>query len=469
MNGITKFGLAASAVLILAACNGSSNNDNTNVTPPPPPPPPPVESTYVRVHHSVADAPDVNVLVDGEAALTNVPYTASSGVIELDEGTYSVQVDGILPDGSFATVIGPADLDLDGETRYEVFAVGKVGDGSIAPLIIANPVTDIAEGNLRLQVVHAAPDAPMVDIYLTAPDADLAAEQAAATLEFGDFTPQIDVPAGDYRVRITVAGDPAAVAFDSGSLPLAAGADLVVAAIANTQTGDSPVMLQIADGEGASVLADINAGAEIRVVHAVADAPAVDITLDNADTPAIAALAFRSATDFIGLPAADYLVDVAAAGGDPVVIDDAELTLATSDRFSVYAVGELTGDGIALALIEDQQRRIATAAQVQIVHASPTAGAVDIYVTATNDISTADPVFTAVPFDAADLASTGYVQLAEGEYVVTVTPTGTKDAAIGPISVNLTAGNIYTAIAVDADGGGAPLQLILLDDFVAQP
>lgn len=228
-------------------------------------------------------------------------------------------------------------------------------------------------------------------------------------------------------------------------------------------------MLQIADGEGASVLADANAGAEIRVVHAVADAPAVDVTLDNAETPAIANLAFREATDFIGLPAADYLVDVAAAGGAPVVIDDAELTLATSDRFSVYAVGELTGDGIALALVEDQQRRIATAAQVQIVHASPTAGPVDIYVTATDDISTAEPAFSAVPFDTMALASTGYVQLAAGEYVVTVTPTGTKDAAIGPVTVNLAAGNIYTAIAVDADGGGAPLQLILLDDFVAQP
>lgn len=182
----------------------------------------------MRVHHSVADAPDVNVSVNGDAALTEVPYTASSGVLELDEGSYSVQVDGILPDGSFATVIGPADLELDGETRYEVFAVGKVSDGSIAPLIIANPVSDIAAGNFRLQVVHAAPDAPMVDIYLTA--------------------------------------------------------------------------------------------------------PAVDVTLDNADAPAIANLAFREATDFIGLPAADYLVDVAAAGGTPVVIDDAELTLATSDR-----------------------------------------------------------------------------------------------------------------------------------------
>nr|WP_324186771.1 DUF4397 domain-containing protein [Idiomarina sp. FeN1] len=64
---------------------------------------------------------------------------------------------------------------------------------------------------------------------------------------------------------------------------------------------------------------------------------------------------------------------------------------------------------------------MATAAQVQIVHASPSAGPVDIYVTASDDISAADPVFTAVPFDSASLASTGYVALTPGDYVVTLT------------------------------------------------
>lgn len=101
-----------------------------------PPPPEPTASTYVRVHHSVADAPDVNVLVDGTAALEGVPFGASSGVLELEEGTYNIQVDGILPDESVATVIGPADLEFGGDNRYEIFAVGSVADETIAPLVI---------------------------------------------------------------------------------------------------------------------------------------------------------------------------------------------------------------------------------------------------------------------------------------------------------------------------------------------
>ncbi|RZQ56005.1 hypothetical protein CWI82_01445 [Pseudidiomarina tainanensis] len=462
MNGITKLGLALSAAVLVAACGSSDNDTPDNIVTPPPPPP---ASTFVRVHHSVADAPDVNVLVDGTAALEGVPFGASSGVLELEEGSYSIQVDGILPDESVATVIGPADLEFAGDNRYEIFAVGSVADETIAPLVIENPVSDIPDGSFRVQVVHAAPNAPAVDVYLTAVDADLSAEQPAATLEFTDYSAQLDVPAGEYQVRITAAGDASAVVYDSGALDLAAGADLVVAAVTNTGTGDSPVMLQVADGESAQILASADAGGELRIVHASADAPAVDITVNNAATPAVADLAFLEFTDFINLPADTYLVDVAAAGGTPVVIDDAELALAASQRVSVYAVGALGDSSLTLAVVEDNARRIATAAQVQLVHASPSAGNVDIYVTGTADLTDATPVFTDVPFNAASLVSTGYVSLTPGTYFVTVTATGTQTAAIGPVELTLDGNGVYTAVAVDATGGGLPPQLILMDDL----
>ncbi|OZB03698.1 MAG: hypothetical protein B7X54_09355, partial [Idiomarina sp. 34-48-12] len=50
-----------------------------------------------------------------------------------------------------------------------------------------------------------------------------------------------------------------------------------------------------------------------------------------------------------------------------MVIDDAALTLAESQRVSVYAVGALGDSSLTLAVVEDDARRIATAAQVQLV------------------------------------------------------------------------------------------------------
>ena len=459
MRGITKLSVLLLPTLVLSGCwlDDDDNDDEVVVDPTP-------ESSFVRVHHTASDAPNVNVIAEDTTLLENVPYQASSSVIEVEEGEYSITVEGILPDQSTAAVIGPADLTFNAETRYEIFAVGNVSDESLEPLVISNPVSDVASGNSRIQVVHAAYNAPGVDVYLTAPDAALADASPAATLEFSDDSGQVSVEAGDYRVRLTPVGE-TTVVYDSGTITLPDGSDYIVAATDNTATGDSPVTLQIATGDGTVLVPDANAGADVRVIHAAADAPNVDVTLNNAADPQITDLAFQSATDYINVAEGDYLVDVAATGGTPQVLDDVEFSLEATMSYSIYAVGALGDDSLALQALTEQRRSIATAAQLQVVHASPSAGNVDIYLTAAEDISDADPVVADVPFDVEGLVSTGSLQVTPGEYYATVTAAGTKTAAIGPVLFNLEGGGIYTVIAVDADGGGTPPQVILLDDL----
>ena len=78
------------SMLVLAAC--SSDNDNPQPTLPIEPP---AATLKVQVLHGSPDAPAVNVLVDGAEALSGVDYkVVGSEQLTLDEGTYSVQVDG---------------------------------------------------------------------------------------------------------------------------------------------------------------------------------------------------------------------------------------------------------------------------------------------------------------------------------------------------------------------------------------
>lgn len=70
------------------------------------------------------------------------------------------------------------------------------------------------------------------------------------------------------------------------------------------------------------------------------------------------------------------------------MLEDLPLEVENAMSYSVYAVGELST--IGLQVLTEERRSVATAAKIQLVHAAPSAGNVDIYVTETDDISGAD-------------------------------------------------------------------------------
>jgi hypothetical protein len=393
-----------------------------------------------------------------------VDYKTGSAFLALDEGTYDIEVEAITPGGN-ATVIDLPDTALEGNTDYSVIAVGQVADASLAPLIIANPESPVTAGSIRAQVVHAAPDAPAVDVYVTAPGAALAGETPLGSFSFGEEIGPVEVAAGDYRIRVTLAGDADAVVFDSGVLSLADGSDLLLAAVENTGNGNAPISLVSLDGEGSADILDAGTPADVRVVHASPDAPAVDVIVDdNFASPVISALAFPgvapSANSYLSVPADDYNLKVAAAGTNAVVLD-LDATLAAGSAYTVLATDLLAN--ISQLILTDNNRSVATEAKVRLVHASPAAGPVDIYVTdaADTDITDNTPAFAAVPFQ----ADTGYVSLAGGDYRVVVTPAGDPSQLAVDVTVTVQNGGVYTAVARDAAGGGRPVGLILLDDF----
>jgi len=408
----------------------------------------PTLTSELRIIHGVPDAPTVNIYAGAAvlAGLENVDYQVSSGWITVDEGTYAVRVEANVPGGT-ADVI-TASLTLEGEKSYNVLAVGSTADGTIEPLVVSTDRSSITAGNVRVQIVHAAVAAPMVDIYVTAPDADIEAEQPLATASFKDSTGQVEVAGGDYQIRITAAGSKTVV-FDSGTINLPADADLLVVATQNTGTGFK--------------IWDVNSKANVRVVHAVSDAPAVDVIANNALT-LFDGISYPDVTAYVAVDAGDYTIDVVVDGAeDTVAIDDAAISVKSGMFYTAFANSDLAS--IGLDLVVDVPRPIATAAKVRIFHASPDASTVDIYVTLDGNISAVGPTFPGVPFTTPILTETGYVELAAGDYVVTVTGAGSKDAAIETGNLSLEVNKVYTAIAIDglmADDGPT---LITADDL----
>ncbi len=397
--------------------------------------------------------------------MKGVDYGMGSGYMKLREGMNSIQVDVQLPSDETATVIPKTELDLDSDLNYNVFVIGDA-DGSpnpVEPLVVTRSADSMADANsLDVQVVHVASGVPAVDLYVTEPGADLVSATPLINLAYKASTEVLNIPAGEYQVRLTV-GD--SVAFDSGTISLAANSNLTIAAIG---TGDSnstsPVKLLVLDGSGSSIIEDMGSQAEVRVGHLVDGAPIVDVNVNGAAFGPLADLAFKEIRGYLGLDAGAYDFDVYVDGTtiNPIIDVDGLMVVGGMD-YSVYAVGVVSPViDIEPLVVEDMRRAVATSATLNVTHAAanPVAEMVDIYLTTSVGIEGSDPTITNFAYK--ERAKGLYV--AAGTYYVTVTVAGNPDAvAIDSLPVDLMNGVVYQVVAID-DGNNGGFNL-LVDDI----
>ncbi|CZF86527.1 DUF4397 domain-containing protein [Grimontia marina] len=435
----------------LSGCGGGDSGNSHN-------------QSALRVIHAGADAPKVNVLANQSALVEGLDYGDSSGFKKVNSQNYKVKVNAQLPDQTTPTVL-TEDYNLKAERNYSAIALGSVADNTLEVLVVENSDSAVANGYFRIQAVHGSPAVPAVDVYVTAPGDDVNSASPTLTLSYRQFSDQLSVPAGDYRIRITPEGTKT-VLFDSGTVPLTSGTDLLVTAAPNIYGGNttSPVVLVAASGSGSSVIFDQSTGADLRAVHGVADAPAVNVLLNDSSMPAVADLNYLNESPFLQAPAGtqDVTVNVPSLSAD--VLKNVPVSLEQGKFYNAIVLGSVDASDafdIELLPFEEDRRTVATEAKLSLVHGSVSAGTVDIYITPTDDISNASPRISNFAYRQ---TFTGF-GLMPGEAVISVTPAGSKTVAIGPLPVNFEGGKLYGAVAQDAKSGGTPLELNGFDEL----
>lgn len=463
-------GIAVSG-LILAGCESTSDDDDTTTA-----------QASLRVLHASPDAPAVNVYLNDAMtpAVDTLDYGSASAFASVDAGTYGTEVYGILPGGADTDdAVIDADLTLEEDMEYTVVAVNPLA--SISAKVFSDDGSEQDSTRVRVQVAHLAPDAPTVDVHVTAPGATLTANTVLGTLAFtaeSDLLGPTLVDEGTYQIRVTAQGDTDPV-YDSGSVELTAGSDLFIGAIPNMSgIGSSPIALAVSDGTDTSLLYDKNSSdVAVRAVHNAVDVPAVDIFAAADTTNALDVTDFTSADALysdVSFPAISAYTEVGSGDYDLAVslnpdaadasISAEGITLANGTSYTVFAMGTLDGsDSADLELVPyaDDRRSVATAAKVRIIHGSAGTADVDLYATAGTDITNEDPAFE----DVAYKGSTGFIELAAGTYNFTVTPADSKTIAV-QAELTVAAGDIVTVWARDE---GAGVDLSVQDDSPAAP
>jgi hypothetical protein len=201
--------VAIAGAFALAGCGGTS------------------DYAYVKFIHASPGAPNVDVQVVSTFAAQNTAYgSASSGYARVNAGTNEkVQV---FAAGKDSTAVLSANATFTKDQYYTILALNT--PAKLQAAIENDDLTPPASGDCKIRVVHGSPSAGPVDVYVTAPGVSLTDPKNPVTpvltnFTFGTVTKYLQVPAGSYEVRVTVSGNPTAVAIDTGAtgVPLTAG------------------------------------------------------------------------------------------------------------------------------------------------------------------------------------------------------------------------------------------------------
>ncbi len=185
------------------------------------------QGALVRVAHLSPDAPAVDVLVNGQRAITGLAFGEVTPYIPLPASRIQVQV---VPAGQDGPVVIQAELDLRAGAYYTVAATGFLAN--IRPQVYQDLLAGFfpRADQARIRVVHASPDAPAVDVAVKG------GSVLFAGLPFPRASQYLVVPAGRYDLEVRAAGT-TTVALELPGVVLEPGRTYTVFAVGSLQAG----------------------------------------------------------------------------------------------------------------------------------------------------------------------------------------------------------------------------------------
>ncbi|MCB1046070.1 MAG: DUF4397 domain-containing protein [Calditrichaeota bacterium] len=410
------------------------------------------QAADLRVAHLSPDAPNVDVWLDSNVVLSDVPYGAFSPYLDIADGSHLVQV---FVAGTNMNPVIDATLDFAAGSVTTVAATGLLSDNSFGPILLEDTRSTDAN-SAWLRFVHTVADAPAVDITLadgTVIFSDVAFNQSI------DYTP---VAPGDYSLQVRVAGTETVVlAFEQVSL--SAATTLSVFATGKLSDGTLGALASVdAPGTGSDVVMLENLGTSLRVAHLSPDAPAVDVyfggamVLENVSYPAF--------SNYLDIPSGPHGVQVFVSGTNTDPVIDATLDFAAGSATTVAATGLLADQSFGPVVLEDSRLTVPAHAWARFVHTAADAPAVDI------TLADGTVIFGDVAFN----GSSAYLPVSPGNYSFQVRLAGTETVVLSFAPVELMAASTYSIFAtgtlaagtlgawasVDAPGSGSDVMML---------
>ena len=176
------------------------------------------------------EATAVDIAVNGDIALTDVPFKAFTDYITFEAGDYTIDVY-LAGTAETGDPVITGDFTLSDGNDYTVYAVGNATTQDLELRALLDNTEAPMDGNLNIRIVHAAPFA-----------ADLAATEVSIRTAGGDVVNGLvgvpynadsgffEIPAGNYDLKVA-SNDGTVNYIDPLPVDLPAGADITVFAV----------------------------------------------------------------------------------------------------------------------------------------------------------------------------------------------------------------------------------------------
>ncbi len=432
------------ALSLLLGCGGNSNNQN-------------IETGQFRIVNAVSDSPPLRFVLE-RLDLGSAIFGQASSLGSVRAARYDTDVQFIQQDGTATLLLNDFRVRVREDQQVSFIVAGSMA--APTTLIINEPIPDIADGMAEVHFAHVGSTGAL-DLYLTAPGAEISSAAPLASITSGAVSPLASVNAGTYQLRATAPGS-TAVIYDAGSFDLTNRARRLLLFVDYQGPGTTPVRaINIGETRTISFAAE-QLTSSVRIANLVADVAGFDAFLDSGtDTTQWLSLPANSLTDATELVPGSYDIAVTMETDPGTEYFATTAQLIGGEARTLVVVGSFVNNTITARLALNPVRRISIAAQINFVHGAADAGRVNLYLLLAGEtISSSSPLVSDV-----GLLSNVTSTVTAGSYTVVATAIGDATELFDPVPVTLTNTGIYSIYLADADGGGGPPQLILGDDF----
>jgi hypothetical protein len=390
------------------------------------------QTALVRFTHARSDLGQLDVLIDGQLAFTNVSYGAESIAQVVEAGSHTLD---LVPANQPGPIVSSTPITLTGNTVQRLIAAGDVTqtvtlnvEQSMAP----------AAGQATIRFAHALADAANVDVVLADDGRMLFSDVASQSVTDG-----VNLDASKpYTFEVYAAGThqlsaqlPNVTLTGRGTYSL----------IALGDAGDAQLMVK----------ADTLPLSQVRLVNALAADQPIDLWTQGITL--FANLPYSATSAYNGFAADSIDFQLTTADPAHTVLTTGSIPLHGSGDHTLVALDYVTQTQ-TLLLSDDNHVPAWGKARVRFVNTSPNVSAVDVFVQGVAQ-------FNNIAFGNAS----AYVELNGGITTIEVRDHATQSVLLTVPNVNVIDGYVYTWFLLGVNGGTPALQLVPSVDLATRP